>query len=230
MKRGTERGSISDFDERDAAPQDQLPVERLSPLGRRRRIGLPVLAGIIFVIAIMALGGRAVSWYETVSEVTPAPATPISWVDTVVAPAASATAASVATFPGLPTPSPSGPTAFPSLLPSVTADATSAGFLWTAGQPNHFTVNLTNTTSRTIRLSPCPTYRMYVLGTPAIAAVVRAMNCVDMGVDFAPGQVISLDMVYTPPATDPRGFQTIEWEAISGFQATALLASIDIGD
>jgi hypothetical protein len=71
---------------------------------------------------------------------------------------------------------------------------------------------------------------MYVLGAPAIAAVVRTMNCVDMGVYFAPGQVISLDMVYTPPATDPRGFQTIEWEVISGFQATALLASIDIGD
>jgi len=230
VKRGTERSFNPDFDQRDAAPAEPLLVERLSPLDRRRSVGVPVLAGIIFVIALVALGGRAVSWYETVSEVTPAPATPISWVDTVVVPAGSATAASVATLPGLPTLSPSGPTAFPSLLPSVTADATSAGFLWTAGQPNHFTVNLTNTTSRTIRLSPCPTYRMYVLGTPAIAAVVRAMNCVDMGVYFAPGQVMSLDMVYTPPATDPRGFQTIEWEAISGFQATALLASIDIGD
>jgi hypothetical protein len=35
-------------------------------------------------------------------------------------------------------------------------------------------------------------------------------------------------MAYTPSATDPLGFQTIEWEAISGFQATAQMASIDI--
>ena len=56
------------------------------------------------------------------------------------------------------------------------------------------------------------------------------MNCAEMGAYFAPGQAISLDMAYTPPATDPRGVQTIEWEAISGFQATALLSSIDISE
>jgi hypothetical protein len=37
-------------------------------------------------------------------------------------------------------------------------------------------------------------------------------------------------MVYMPSGTDPRGFQTIAWEAISGFAGTALLTSIDISD
>jgi hypothetical protein len=69
---------------------------------------------------------------------------------------------------------------------------------------------------------------MYVVGTPANLATIRAMNCADMGYDFTPGETILLDMAYTPSATDPLGFQTIEWEAISGFQATAQMASIDI--
>jgi hypothetical protein len=37
-------------------------------------------------------------------------------------------------------------------------------------------------------------------------------------------------MVYPPSRTDPRGFQTITWEAISGFAATAQMTSIDISD
>jgi hypothetical protein len=73
-------------------------------------------------------------------------------------------------------------------------------------------------------------YRMYVLGTSASLATVRAMNCADMGSMFGPGQVVSLDMVYMLSGTDPRGFQTITWEAVSGFAGTALLTSIDISD
>jgi hypothetical protein len=69
---------------------------------------------------------------------------------------------------------------------------------------------------------------MYVLGTPANLATVRAMNCADMGSTFQPGETLTLDMVYTPTATDPLGFESLVWRSSSGFRATAQVASIEI--
>ena len=133
VKRGTERDSISDLDERDAVPQGPLPVERLAPAGPRRRLGLPILVGLCIAVALVALAGRALDWYEASSRVTPAPPTPISWVDTIVTPAASSSAASSA----LATAAPSGRTAVPSMLPAVTASAILTSFF--GGPASQFT-------------------------------------------------------------------------------------------
>jgi hypothetical protein len=203
-----DRDAFDDLDLRDEAAQGPLDVERLAPAGRRRRLGWQAPAVLFVAIALAAGVGRAQTWHETSSPVPPALPTPIPWVDAIV-PQESVTPS-------------------PAVAPSVSAEAITDSIFWTVGKPNHFTVRVTNTTSQPIPLSPCPTYRMYVVGTPANLATIRAMNCADMGYDFTPGETILLDMAYTPSATDPLGFQTIEWEAISGFQATAQMASIDI--
>jgi hypothetical protein len=54
------------------------------------------------------------------------------------------------------------------------------------------------------------------------------MNCAEMGSTFGPGETLTMDMVYTPSATDPVGFHIIEWRAVSGFRATAQTTSVEI--
>ena len=222
MKRGTDRGDSSELNARDEEPQGPLAIERLTPEGRHRQFGWRFPVGLFVAIALVALAGRAVAWRETSTEVAPAGPTPISWVN--------ATVSSEDRPVGLTTYAAGGRSVVPIVLQSVAVEAIPDSLFWIVGQPNHFTVRATNTTSQPIRLTPCPMYRMYVLGTSASLATVRAMNCADMGSMFGPGQVVSLDMVYMPSGTDPRGFQTIAWEAISGFAGTALLTSIDISD
>ena len=220
MKRGTDWGDNSDLNARDEEPQGPLAVERLTPQDRRRQFGWRVPAGLLVTIALVALATRAVDWYETSTQIVPAAPTPISWVNAIVSPATGSAE--------LATQAPSGQTAQPSQIQSVTAEVITYKLFWTAGEPNHFTVQVTNTTSEPIPLTPCPTYSMYVLGTPANLATVRAMNCAEMGLTFEPGETMALDMIYTPSSTDPLGLQTIEWEAVSGFRATAQMKSIEI--
>lgn len=222
MKRGTDRGNSSELNARDEEPQGPLAIERLTPQGRHRQFGWRFPVGLFVTIALVALAGRAVAWRETSTEVVPAGPTPISWVNAIVP--------SEDRRVGLTTYAAGGQSVVPIVLQSVAVEAIPDSLFWTAGQPNHFTVRVTNTTSQPILLAPCPMYRMYVLGTSASLATVRTMNCTDIGSTFGPGQVISLDMVYMPSGTDPRGFQTITWEAISGFAATAQMTSIDISD
>ncbi|HEX7543775.1 MAG TPA: hypothetical protein VF361_03145 [Candidatus Limnocylindrales bacterium] len=222
MKRGTDRGDSSALNARDEEPQGPLAIERLTSQGRHRQFGWRFPVGLFVTIALVALAGRAVAWRETSTEVVPAGPTPISWVNAIVP--------SEDRPVGLTTYAAGGQSVVPIVLQSVAVEAIPDSLFWTAEQPNHFTVRVTNTTSQPILLTPCPTYRMYVLGTSASLATVRTINCADIGSTFGPGQVISLDMVYMPSGTDPRGFQTITWEAISGFAGTALLTSIDISD
>jgi hypothetical protein len=207
---------------RDEKLQGPLAIERLTPQGRHRQFGWRFRVGLFVAIALVALAGRAVAWRETSTEVAPAGPTPISWVNAIVPPEDRPV--------GLTTYAAGGRSVVPIVLQSVAVEAIPDSLFWIVGQPNHFTVRATNTTSQPIRLTPCPMYRMYVLGTSASLATVRTMNCADIGSTFGPGQVVSLDMVYMPSGTDPRGFQTIAWEAISGFAGTALLTSIDISD
>ena len=222
MKRDTDRGDSSELNARDEEPQGPLAIERLTPEGRHRQFGWRFPVGLFVAIALVALAGRAVAWRETSTEVAPAGPTPISWVN--------ATVSSEDRPVGLTTYAAGGRSVVPIVLQSVAVEAIPDSLFWIVGQPNHFTVRATNTTSQPIRLTPCPMCRMYVLGTSASLATVRTMNCADIGSTFGPGQVVSLDMVYMPSGTDPRGFQTIAWEAISGFAGTALLTSIDISD
>ena len=222
MKRDTDRGDSSELNARDEEPQGPLAIERLTPQARHRQFGWRFPVGLFVAIALVALAGRAVAWRETSTEVAPAGPTPISWVN--------ATVSSEDRPVGLTTYAAGGRSVVPIVLQSVAVEAIPDSLFWIVGQPNHFTVRATNTTSQPIRLTPCPMCRMYVLGTSASLATVRTMNCADIGSTFGPGQVVSLDMVYMPSGTDPRGFQTIAWEAISGFAGTALLTSIDISD
>ena len=190
-----------------------MAVERLTPQDRHRQFSWRVPAALFLAVALLALAGRAADWYGTFTRVVPVSPTPIAWVNAIVSPGPSA---------------PNRAAAGASNLPTVTAEAIVDSFFWTAGSPNHFTLRMTNTSSAPIPLTPCPTYSMFVIGTPANLATVRALNCADIGATFAPGETLALDMVYTPSATDPRGFQSLEWLALSGFRATARLTSIEI--
>ena len=206
MKQGADWGESSNLNVRDEEPQGPIEVGPLTPQDRHRQFGWRVPVGLFVAIALLALAGHALDLYETSTRVVPPAPTPIAWVNAIV--------------------SPSG--AGSNSIPSVAAEAITHSVFWTAGEPNHFTVQLTNTTSAAIPLTPCPTYSMYVLGTPANLATVRAMNCADMGSIFQPGETLTLDMVYTPTATDPLGFESLVWRSSSGFLATAQVASIEI--
>jgi len=214
VKRGTDWSDISELDLRDEAAQGPLDIEPLAPQDRHRPVGWRTVAGLLVAVTLVALAGRALDSYEAAGRVPLASPTPIPWVNAIVPPASAAESGPAALGP----------------VPSVTAEVIMHHLFWTAGQPNHFTVQVTNTTSQAIPLTPCPTYAMYVLGTPANLATVRTINCDALNSTFGAGESISLDMVYTPSATDPIGFQSIEWNALSGFQATAQVKSIDIGD
>ena len=216
MKRGQDRAGGSALDVRDEQPQGPMAVERLRPQDRHRQFSWRVPAALFLAVALLALAGRTADWYGTFTRVVPVAPTPIAWVNAIVSPG-----------PTGPT-GPAGATVTSGDLPAITAEAIVDSFFWTAGSPNHFTLRMTNTSSAPIPLTPCPTYAMFVVGTPADLATVRALNCADIGPTFAPGETLALDMVYTPSATDPRGFQSLEWLALSGFRATARLTSIEI--
>jgi hypothetical protein len=208
VKRAQDRAGGSALDVRDATPQGPMPVERLTPQDRHRQFSWRVPAALFVAVALLALAGRAADWYGAYTRVVPVAPTPIAWVNAIIS---------------------AGPSAVsPNKLPAVTAEAIVDSLFWTGGSPNHFTLRVTNTSSAPIPLTPCPTYAMFVVGTPAALATVRALNCADIGATFAPGETLALDMVYTPSATDPRGFQSVEWLALSGFSATARLTSIEI--
>ena len=216
MKRGTDWGTDSDIDVRDGEPKGPLATERVKPQDRHRQFGWRLPVGLLGAIALLAVAGHAQDLHVTSTHVVFPTPTPISWVNAVVlpAPALSAAAGLAGTLP--------------SSLPAVEAEATIDSFFWTAGKPNHFTIQVRNTSSAAIPLTPCPTYAMFISGTSADLATIRAMNCGEMGSTFAPGQTLTLDMVYTPSATDPLGFQKVQWQAVSGFQATAQTTSVEI--
>jgi hypothetical protein len=216
VKGGTDWGIGSDIDVRDEESRGPLATEPVRPQDRHRQFGWRVPVGLLVMIALLALAGHAQDLHQTSTHfVAPTPS-PIPWVNAVVSPAPAGSAET-----GLASGSPSS-------LPAVAAQAIIDSFFWTAGKPNHFTIQVTNTSSAAIPLMPCPTYAMFISGTPANLATIRAMNCAEMGSTFAPGETLALDMFYTPSATDPLGFHIIEWQAISGFRATAQTTSVEI--
>ncbi len=216
VKRGQDRAGGSDLDVRDEQAEGPMAVERITPRDRHRQFSWRVPAALFAAVALLALAGRAADWYGAYTSVSPVIPTPITWVDAIVPTGASGPS------------EPTGAAATPGTLPAVAAEAIVDSFFWTAGAPNHFSLRLTNTSSIPVALTPCPTYVMFVVGTPADLATIRFLNCADMGATFAPGETLVLDMAYTPSATDPTGFQSLEWQALSGFRATARVASIEI--
>jgi hypothetical protein len=216
VKRGTDWGIGSDIDVRDEESRGPLATEPVKPQDRHRQFGWRVPVGLFVMIALLALAGRSQELHQTSTHfVAPTP-TPISWVNAVVPPAPAGSDET-----GL-------ASASPDSLPVVAAQAIIDRFFWTVGKPNHFTIQVTNTSSAAIPLTPCPTYAMFISGTPANLATIRAMNCAEMGSTFGPGETLTMDMVYTPSATDPVGFHIIEWRAVSGFRATAQTTSVEI--
>lgn len=207
MKRWRERGYDPDHDDLDAAPQGPLWVE---PLAKRSRIpyGPPVLIVAFILLAFsVATFGRFAFFFSAPAD-TPPPPTPITWVDVTVAPTLPEPTDAVSAEPA-------SPTASQQLPRSISAQISSVASFWSRGSANHFTVDLTNPTSGRISMDPCPTYRMYFTGTDKSAAVLRELNCTAIGPVLVPGGVVSLDMVFTPTATDPTGVQTLVWEWVT---------------
>lgn len=215
MKRIRERDYDPDLDLARDETKKPLWVEPIAPRSQRDRYGLPALIAVFLIAAfVIATISRFVAVFGPVSSpptATPA-ITPISWVDTTAGPATSGK-------PGSPAPS------RPAVV-SISAVVANNTYVWAVGQAGRFTVELTNTSTVAISLSPCPTYVMYFLpATNKPAAVRRLLNCAAIGQALAPGQAVSLDMVYMPTADDPDGNQTMYWDwlAPDTIQASAVL-------
>lgn|GEM_PF-1525533 len=207
MKPWRERGYDPEHDDLDPVPQGPLWVE---PLARpsRTRYGLPVLIVAFILLAFsVAMFGRFAFFFSAATD-TPPPPTPITWVDVTAYPTTAApTDAS--------SPAPASLAASPQLPRSISAQISSVASFWYRGSANHFTVDLTNPTTERISMDPCPTYRMYLTGTDKSAAVLRVLNCAAIGPVLVPGGVVSLDMAFTPVASDPTGVQTLVWEWVT---------------
>jgi hypothetical protein len=204
VKRWRERDYDPDQDARDEAPHGPLSVEPIATRSNRAKYGLPVLIVAFVIVAwVVATVSSFVAFFSGPVE-TPPPPTPIAWVDTTVGPAGfpSLTPA-VSLGPGQATPSPP--------VRSIRAVISPRSYYWYRGTPNHFTLELTNTSQVPISMRPCPAYRMYLAGTDASAAPLRLLNCAAIGPTLEAGQSISLDMVYTPTTSDPLGSQTLGW-------------------
>jgi hypothetical protein len=215
VKRWQERGYDPNQDERDAAPQGPLWVEPLVPRRRRSRYGLPVLIAVFVVLAFFVATISRIETYfgagatDTADTATPQP-TPIAWLATTVAPTTPAgPTETVSAVPGAATPS-------PQLELSISAAIPASSYMWSQGTVNHFILELTNTAQGRVSLNPCPTYRMYIVGTDISSAPLRLLNCDAIGPNLQPGQSVALDMVYTPTPSDPLGpNQTLVWEWVS---------------
>ncbi len=216
MKR-TDRGFDTGQPGRDAAAKGPLQVEPLAPQGRRtHRFGLPLFLGLVVVIALVAMTSRFAAYFAEPTGIagttgSPTPHPLIAWVDTTVA---------------APAPLDSLPLTSQVRVRSVRTTIV-RGYYFSQGAAGHFTVDLTNTTGASIPLSPCPTYRIFVIPDDG-RAPERYLNCAAIqaavGLELSDGQTVSLDMVFTPTVADPVGPQQLEWswQSPSGYQAVAL--------
>lgn len=247
MKRGRERDYDPNQDQRDEPSQGPLWVEPIAvPRNSdRARYGLPALIAAFVVAAlVVAMITRYVTYFGgSEPSLTPAPPSPIAWVNTTVPPASLATPTAVASASFAPSgsrsisaspsaaasPSASGSASAAVALPShqvrsIRASIQPVTDVWYLGTENHFTVELTNTSAAPVLMSPCPVYRMYITGTDPTAATLRLLNCAAIGEILDPGQTVSMDMVYTPVSGDPRGpNQQLVWQWVSpdDIQATS---------
>ncbi len=231
MKRWPDRDAVEPEADRDAPAQGPLPVEPLSARGRRLRYALPIAIGAIVLVTGVAFVGKYVDQFRrSAAEVTPAPPTPISWIDTTVAPTASpASTASPADSPSASVVD--SPASAPSdgRVRTVRVQMTTSMY-WYRHEANHFTVTLTNTSGAPMPLDPCPTYRTYIFNPNAPEGPTRVLNCAAIGAVLAPGQSVSLDMQLSISRDDPGGYQLIAWKLVSppGFQAFGTLKNVFI--
>jgi hypothetical protein len=225
MKPQKDHGFDSVAGERDPAAQGPLRIE---PLGRQggkgRRYGLQLAIAGVVVIAMLAMVSRFTAYFApgpTASPSTsPNPSPGIAWIPATADPTLSSSDTSV-------------PQASQALVKSIQADIPAGAYYWSRGTDNHFTVNLTNTSGAPITLSPCPTYRMFIVPDDGLAPI-RLLNCPGIesliGQVLDDGQTISLDMVFRPTTADPLDGQQLEWvwQSPTGYQALALV-SVYIG-
>jgi hypothetical protein len=237
MKRWRDRGSIEPGADRDAPAIGPLEIEPLATRGRRLRFGVPITIGLVVLITGFAFAGKYIERFNLGGEeVTPAPPTPIAWIDTTVEPGASPSPPVIGpseSQAASETPAPSGSAgASPSAarVRIIRVEATPVSYYWLRTQPNHFTITLTNTSGGPFPLDPCPTYRMYILNPGAPEGPDRLLNCAAIGGFIASGQSVSLDMEFDITASDPGGYQVIAWKLVSppGYQAFATLTNVFI--
>jgi hypothetical protein len=202
--------------ERDAASKGPLFIEPLAPRDRTtRRIGLPIFFGAIAVIAMLAILTRFGAYFAGASAAPTTPA-PIAWISAVVTPS------------DLATPAPSGPQASEVRVVSLDAAIPDRGYVFHVGVAGHFTLTLSNQTGAPVSLTPCPTYRIFLVPDDG-SAPDRLLNCAGIvaaaGSRLDDGEQITLDMAYTPATTDPVGNQQLEWvwQTPAGYQALALV-------
>jgi hypothetical protein len=210
VKRWRDGGGFED-DERELqmraeAERAPLAVQSLAPKGHGRSLILPLAIGGVALLFVLATAGRYLDYFgaEQGTPATPAPPTPITWLD--------ATASS----------RPAGPTASPgaSLAPVVAVQADYQSYLLLPGAQIRFVVRLTNTSGRSVTLDPCPTYRTYVPGSSA-REPERPLNCAAAPATFLQGESLSFEMLYTVPPDVGPGKQLLIWELTSGLRGNA---------
>lgn len=238
MKRWRERDIDAELDEPKEEKPKPLWVEPIAPRTQRERYGLPVLiAGFVVLAFVVATISRFVVAFSP-EAATPTPGggpTPIPWISTLVDATAesptpgladaSPTSSSAASRPSL---GPSGSASQSAAIPnsqsriSIQAQGPQVTQYWSVGTAQHFTLDLTNTSSASIAMDPCPTYRMYFTGTIPAAAPVRLLNCAATTRTLEVGQTMSFDMVYALTGRDPVGNQTLVWELVTPSKVQAI--------
>lgn len=213
MKRWRDGGFEDESDRRDEVTPGPLEVQSLAPHGPLRRLALPFGIAFIVLIVVLARTSQLVTYFSGPSQ-TPAPPTPITWVDTTAEP----------TPPPTPTRTPGtrpAPTSL--LLPEVDVAYGLFQLGWVSpGDTIPFTITLTNNSGSGIPFAPCPLYRMYLVGS-AEPQADRLLNCAAAGSGLRPGQSLSFDMMFTVPADAPVGDGLISWEARSGFRGSVTI-------
>jgi hypothetical protein len=208
VKRWRDGGGFDDERERERreeAARTPLVVQSLAPQGRGRRLVLPLAAGGLALMFVLAMVGRYVTYFAAESQ-TPAAPTPVAWLDATVAQTPTAVPAV--------TPDPSA-----TLVPLVSVRIGYQPFLQVPGDTIRFTVVLTNTSGRSVSFEPCPTFRMYLPGS-TFPEPERLLNCAAAGSTLLQGDSLSFAMLYRIPIDVAPGGQLLVWELTGGLRGT----------
>lgn len=239
MKRWRERDIDAELDKPKEEAPKPLWVEQIAPRSQRDRYGLPVLIGAFLILAfVVATISRFVAIFggAAATPLPPTGPTPIPWVNAIVVkgpPAEPTPAPSASPSPALDSagPAQSGFILSPEPKVAITAQGPAVTQYWSFGVAQHFTLDLTNNSTEPIPLDPCPSYRMYFVGTDETQASIRLLNCAAISKTLEVGQTISFDMVYITAEGDPIGTQTLVWEwfAPSNYQAITFFSVYILG-
>ncbi len=224
MKRRRDGGFDDDLAERERVDQGPLVVVPLAATWRGRRWLIPVVLAALALTFLLAVAGRYADYFAGPSH-TPPPPSAVAWIAATAIPTPtplpSVTPDPNATPDPAATPEPS-PSPAPTQPPMVEVKLSALTFSYSPGQTVEFRVTLSNRSALPLYLEACPTYRMYLSGSPGTSSgPTRVLNCEPIGSMLDGGQSIIFEMRYEIPADAASGQQLLIWELLSGLNGNA---------